>query len=175
MKTADHLPPVLDACCSVRSFWFDRSDERVIFVDKRSGITIIQDAPNSKEHGRREYKVVPDVVCDFTVLPFPSETFAHVVFDPPHMTNSGDTGHMTAHYGKLTGGWQEMLRKGFAECFRVLRPEGTLIFKWNERDILVSDVLALTPEKPLYGHRSGKRSQTIWVAFLKSKTSVKIF
>jgi hypothetical protein len=29
------------------------------------------------------------------------------------------------------------------------------------------EVLALTPEKPLYGHRSGKKAQTHWVAFLK--------
>ena len=27
--------------------------------------------------------------------------------------------------------------------------------------------LALTPEKPLYGHRSGKQSKTHWIAFLK--------
>jgi hypothetical protein len=28
-------------------------------------------------------------------------------------------------------------------------------------------VLALTPEKPLFGHISGKRQQTHWVCFLK--------
>jgi len=27
--------------------------------------------------------------------------------------------------------------------------------------------LSLTPEKPLYGHRSGKQSKTHWIAFLK--------
>lgn len=59
------------------------------------------------------------------------------------------------------------LRGGFAECFRVLRPGGTLIFKWNEIDVPLREILALTPEKPLYGHKSGKLSKTHWVAFLK--------
>lgn len=49
----------------------------------------------------------------------------------------------------------------------VLRPEGTLIFKWSESDIPVREVLALTPMKPLYGHRSGKAGKTLWVAFMK--------
>jgi hypothetical protein len=60
-----------------------------------------------------------------------------------------------------------MLCKGFAEFFRVLRPEVTLIFKWCEYDVPVAEVLSLTPEKPLYGHRSGKQSKTHWIAFLK--------
>lgn len=31
----------------------------------------------------------------------------------------------------------------------------------------LSDVLALTEEKPLFGHTSGKLAGTHWVAFLK--------
>ena len=67
-----------------------------------------------------------------------------------------------------------MLHRGFAECFRVLRPEGTLIFKWCEYDVPVSEVLALTPEKPLYGHRSGKQSKTHWIAFLKPNNELSV-
>ena len=29
------FPPVLDACCGSRMFWFDRKDNRATFVDKR--------------------------------------------------------------------------------------------------------------------------------------------
>ena len=29
------FPPVLDACCGSRMFWFDRKDTRATFVDKR--------------------------------------------------------------------------------------------------------------------------------------------
>jgi hypothetical protein len=32
---------------------------------------------------------------------------------------------------------------------------------------LLREILALTPEKPLYGHRSGRRERTHWVAFIK--------
>lgn len=61
----------------------------------------------------------------------------------------------------------EELRRGFAECFRVLRSEGTLIFKWNETDVPVSHILALTPVKPLFGNRCGKTAKTHWIVFMK--------
>ena len=34
-----------------------------------------------------------------------------------------------------------MLRKGFAECFRVLKPHGTLIFKWAESEYSLREVV----------------------------------
>ena len=43
-----------------------------------------------------------------------------------------------------------------------------LIFKWNETDIKVSDILKLTSEKPIFGHKSGKRSNTHWICFQKN-------
>ncbi|MDC6726366.1 hypothetical protein OEZ75_27365, partial [Leclercia adecarboxylata] len=46
-------------------------------------------------------------------------------------------------------------------------PGGTLIFKWCEVEVPLARVLALTPEKPLFGHRSGKKAQTHWCAFLQ--------
>jgi hypothetical protein len=49
----------------------------------------------------------------------------------------------------------------------VLKPGGTLIFKWAETEFPLREILALTPHKPLYGHRSGKASKTHWVAFCK--------
>ena len=62
----------------------------------------------------------------------------------------------------------ECLRAGFAECFRVLAPHGVLIFKWAETQVKVSEILALTPERPLFGHPSGKRAATHWITFMKS-------
>ena len=47
------------------------------------------------------------------------------------------------------------------------KPGGILIFKWNETDILLREVLALTSHRPLLGHPSGKASKTHWVAFMK--------
>lgn len=107
------------------------------------------------------------MIADFTDMPFPSDSFALVVFDPPHLGKLGATGKYATSYGRLEGDRPEMLRAGFAECFRVLRPEGVLVFKWCEYEIPLRRVLALTPEKPLFGHISGKRQQTHWVCFIK--------
>lgn len=147
-------------------FWFDKQDGRAVFVDKRRETHTLADS--SSAGGSRQLVVDPEIQADFTALPFPDDSFAHVVFDPPHFTRNGDGGWMAKKYGKLEGDWRDMIRKGFAECFRVLRPEGTLIFKWNENEIPVSQILALTPERPLYGHKSGKNSQTHWIAFIKA-------
>ena len=156
------FPPVLDACCGGRAMWFDRADGRALYVDKRSETVIFKSAT-----GDREHHVRPDIVADFTSLPFPSDTFALVVFDPPHVQRDLPLGNLTKRYGCLNGEWRDMLRKGFAECFRVLRPDGVLVFKWSSVQFPLRDILALTPEKPLFGHQSGMRMQTHWVAFLK--------
>lgn len=160
------LPPVLDACCGSRMFWFDRQDSRAVFVDKRRERHTLPDV--SSKGGSRELVIDPDHQADFTDLPFPDEAFALVVFDPPHFERNGATGWVGLKYGTLKGEWRNMLRDGFAECFRVLRPEGVLIFKWCEDEIPVSQILALTPEKPLFGHRSGKQQKTHWIAFMKA-------
>ena len=160
------FPPVLDACCGSRMFWFDKQDGRALFVDKRRETWPIDiGTPGTK--GRSPIVVDPDVIADFTALPYPDATFALVVFDPPHIERAEAKGLLTRKYGHLTGEWREELRRGFAECFRVLRPEGVLIFKWAESDHPVSEILKLTEEKPLFGHRSGKQSATHWIAFMK--------
>ena len=74
---------------------------------------------------------------------------------------------LAAKYGKLDSDWREDLRKGFAECFRVLKTGGILIFKWNETQIPVKEILVLTDVHPLIGHKSGKRMDTHWITFLK--------
>lgn len=61
------------------------------------------------------------------------------------------TGYQQIKYGALYSDWRDMLAKGFKECFRVLKPGGFLIFKWNETDIKVSEVLKLTPENQYSG------------------------
>ncbi|EAA4491047.1 class I SAM-dependent methyltransferase [Salmonella enterica subsp. enterica] len=58
-------------------------------------------------------------------------------------------------------------RAGFKEAFRVLRPHGVLIFKWNETQIPVSQILALTDVKPIIGQRTGKNDKTHWIIFVK--------
>lgn len=152
---------VLDACCGSRMFWFDKADGRALFVDKRREVC----AADTRE-GRRSIVVDPNVLGDFKSLPFPDATFTLVVFDPPH-TFAGPNGWTAKKYGTLKADWREEIRDGFAECFRVLAPLGTLIFKWNEHRVPVSTVLALTPEKPLFGQRCGTTARTHWIVFLK--------
>jgi hypothetical protein len=52
----------------------------------------------------------------------------------------------------------------------VLEPHGVLIFKWNETQIKVNEILALTERAPLFGHKSGKRADTHWLCFMKTET-----
>lgn len=109
---------------------------------------------------------------DFRALPFADGRFQLVVFDPPHLLRAGESSWMRAKYGALSREtWRDDLRAGFAECFRVLKPGGVMIFKWAETNIKVSEVLALTPERPLFGHPSGKRNTTHWMTFIKPEAT----
>lgn len=155
------IPTILDACCGPRMMWFDKADQRALFVDKRR-----ETCAADTRQGRREIVVDPDIIADFQRLPFDDGQFTLVVFDPPH-TFSGEKGWMAKKYGSLRAGWEDEIERGFAECFRVLCPMGTLIFKWNEHRVPVSRVLALTPEKPLFGQRCGTTARTHWIVFQK--------
>lgn len=161
------FPPVLDACCGPRMMWFDPSDSRALFMDCREETIVIERGPGSI--GRKPCVISPDIKADFTKMPFQDETFDLVVFDPPHIkgTEARAKGVIGGKYGVLLPGWEEVLKAGFEECFRVLRQRGTLIFKWNETEIPLKRVLGLTPEKPLFGHRTGKHMKTHWVVFMK--------
>lgn len=156
------FPPVLDACCGPRMMWFDRHDGRALFVDKRR-----ENVHADSREGRRFIQIDPDILADFTNLPFAAASFTLVVFDPPH-TFCGKNSWMRKKYGALEVGWRDQIKAGFAECFRVLAPLGTLIFKWNEHRVPVSTVLSLTSEKPLFGQRCGKAAKTHWIVFLKA-------
>jgi len=90
-----------------------------------------------------------------------------VAFDPPHLVRAGPKSWLAAKYGKLSEDWREDLRQGFAECFRVLASDGVLVFKWNETQVKLREVLALTPHQPLFGNTSGKKAGTHWLVFMK--------
>jgi hypothetical protein len=49
----------------------------------------------------------------------------------------------------------------------VLATDGVLVFKWNETQVKVSEVLALTPHAPLFGQVSGRSGMTHWLVFMK--------
>lgn len=128
------LPDVLDACCGSRMFWYDKQDSRALFVDRRCETHAI-DIGTPGTVGRSPIVVNPDLLADFTNLPLPDNHFSLVVFDPPHVERRQGTSIIEKKYGYLEGNWRHMISRGFAECFRVLKPGGTLIFKWAETDI----------------------------------------
>lgn len=150
---------ILDACCGGKMMWFQKDHPNVLFAD-------IREEEHTLCDGRR-LTVCPDVVADFRNLPFDDGAFRLVVFDPPHFNNLGQSSWMAKKYGVLSLDWRTDIKQGFSECFRVLEDGGILIFKWNTRQIKESEVLSLTDQKPLFGHRSGKGGQTIWFCFMK--------
>lgn len=154
------MKKILDACCGSKMFWFDKKNPKAEFVDIRKESHVLCDG--------RSLEILPDTIADFRELPFADETFYLVVFDPPHLKNLGKSSWMAAKYGILNPTWKDDIRQGFKECLRVLKPNGTLIFKWNEDQILVSEILKLVDEKPLFGHKSGKQAKTHWITFMKT-------
>jgi len=150
------MKKVLDVCCGSRMFWFNKQNEDVVFMDKRKLEDTLCDG--------RKLIVKPDVIGDFRNMPFDDETFYMVVFDPPHLLKAGENSWLAKKYGKLATSWRTDIKKGFEECMRVLKPNGTLIFKWNEEQIKLNEILKLTEYKPLFGN---KRSKTHWIVFMK--------
>lgn len=148
---------ILDACCSSKMMWFEKNHPEVLYVDKRKG--------SFKSSNGFLNEVNPDMEIDFTDMPFPDNSFHLVVFDPPHRTDLGHNSWMANQYGKLLPSWETDLRAGFDECMRVLKPNGTLIFKWNEKQIKTRKILDLITHKPLFGHNTTKH--TIWMTFMK--------
>jgi hypothetical protein len=156
---------ILDPASSMRSFYFNKKDERVLFGDIR------EDETHLLTNGQT-IKIKPDEVMDFRNIPYADKSFQCVVFDPPHMLKLTEKSWMRKKYGVLDDEtWEDDIKQGFAECFRVLKNEGVLIFKWNEVSIPLKKILTLTEYKPVLGHPSGKRMGTHWVLFMKTETS----
>lgn len=158
------FPQVLDPCCGGRMFWFDKSDKRAVFCDQRQEEHMLCDG--------RVFTVSPDTIADFRELPFPDNSFSLIVFDQPHLVNVGDKSWIFKKYGRLSRHtWKQDINKGFCECWRVLRPQGTMIFKWNELQVKLKEILQCLPQKPLFGHTTSKF--THWMTFFKEIEAVR--
>lgn len=150
--------------------WLDRQNPDVVFGDCRSETIVLIDRSHGNPSGTRTLRIEPDNLIDFRALPYPDRSFKLVAFDPPHLVRAGQKSWLAAKYGKLTEDWRNDLRQGFSECFRVLDTDGVLIFKWNETQVKVGEVLALTPVPPLFGHISGRKGLTHWLVFMAPNT-----
>ena len=154
---------ILDVTCSNRSMWFEKDCPIALYCDKRKCVETVY----MKNNRHQDCVVNPDVVCDFTNLPFKDESFELVVFDPPHAVNLAESSWTCKRYGSLDSNWQSVIKGGIDECLRVLKKYGTLIFKWSDCHIPTADVIKAIGIQPLFGHRSGKKMNTHWMVFMK--------
>lgn len=156
----------------MKSIWNEnqRNRDDVLWIDKRK-----EDEGFVGDGQHPNVKVEPDKVDDFRNLELPDESFHLIVFDPPHKTSHDGmerlTGAIDKKYGALQAEtWQSDLKKGFEELLIVLKPGGTLVFKWADNHISFQDVLKQIPKDPMFGTLTKKTGKTEnrWFVFYKS-------
>ena len=149
---------ILDVCCGSKMFYFNKNTPLVHFNDLRKLEEPLCDG--------RMLKIHPDTQWDFRHLPVPDNTYDMVVFDPPHLVKVGDNSWLAKKYGKLPPEWKPYLKQVFDECMRVLKPYGTLVFKWNETDIKQKELFEVLDTIPIFGDK-GRGNKTYWFVFMK--------
>lgn len=50
----------------------------------------------------------------------------------------------------------------------MLKPFGTLIFKWNEYQVSISEIRECFPAEPIFGNKRPGLSKTHWLVFFKA-------
>lgn len=148
---------ILDACCGGKMFYYEPLAPVVLFQDIRRETCVLSDRP-------KPFRVDPDVIGDFTSMDYRDGEFHIVVFDPPHLWRVGENSDFFKKYGKCPKDFKPWLSSGFAECFRVLRDKGILVWKWSEGQISFEEAVACSPYRPLLGNKRGK---TRWTFFVK--------
>lgn len=155
------IPQILDACCGGRMWWWDKAHPLAVYMDNRV-------APRGSRPDRPNWSCEPDLRGDFRAMPFADESFNLVLFDPPHVVRDEARGQVTLYYGVLPAATeQDDLRRGFTECWRVLKPGGTLVFKWAGP---TDRVRRHFPGEPIVGTRSPRGTKglgTRWFIFYK--------
>lgn len=155
---------ILDMCCGSKMFWFDKDNPLVDFCDLHPR--------HEKLDSGHVINCTPDYVADFRNLPADNNIYDLVVFDPPHLLNAGDSSWLAKKYGKLNiETWEDDLLKGFNEAYRVMKDNATLIFKWNEEQVSLSEIKEIIRQTKLNLLFGNKRSKTHWLVLCKKEVS----
>ena len=155
---------ILDATAGFRMMWYDKHHPNAVFLDQRA-------------------ECEPDVIGNYTDLKdFADESFRLIVFDPPHLIKPESYANQSTlrRFGWLNAEtWQSDMKKAFSELFRVLKPYGVLVFKWNNFSTSSTEILKLSPYPPLFynvisraqrkinDHSSARAERTLWFCFMK--------
>jgi len=152
---------ILDVCCGLKAFWFNKKHPNVIFQD-------IRKREKGFDDFRPNFEINPDVIGDYRKLDYPDKSFKLVVMDPPHIIAKEESFRMVKYYGSLkVDTWRKDIKQGFDESMRVLEDYGILIFKWNETSVNRKELLSVLGTEPLFGHPNGSRIGTHWFCFMK--------
>ena len=157
---------VLDATTGGKHMWNEHAKDldRAVYADRRR-VEGLEHQPG--------WQCDPSVLCDTRNLPFKPASFDLIAYDPPHRVTDGGmkqlSGVIEQKYGALTAEtWQSDLADSFTELWRVLKPGGTLTFKWADVHKSHDQVLEQLDQTPLYGVSTEKdRAVTKWWVFNK--------
>ncbi len=151
-------------------WWWEKNHPLALYMDKREAPRGSVGTLTGRPEWNPDWECRPDVLADFAAMPFADETFQMVVFDPPHLVREKQPpeGFNGLKYGALHPDTeQDELRLGLSECWRVLRPGGTLVFKWAGE---LNRVKPHFPASPIVGTRSTRGQKglgTRWLIFYK--------
>ena len=152
---------ILDVCCGSKMFWYDKQEPHTTYMDIRKAVYTAMDRGTE-----RKIEIAPDIQANWKNIPFDDCTFDLVVFDPPHLVRAGKTSWLAKKYGTIDlMGWPNEFNKAFQEIMRVLKPTGTMLFKWNEDQIPIKEVLKAFGQQPILGDM---KSKTKWSVFIKN-------
>lgn len=159
---------ILDACCGGRMWWWEKDHPLALYMDVREAPRGSVGELTGRQEWNPSWSCEPDVLGDFREMPFADGSFQLVVFDPPHIVRESPAGINGLKYGALPPATeQDHLRRGISECWRVLAPGGTLVFKWAGD---LGRVQPHFPATPIVGTRSLRKSSglgTRWFVFYK--------